>query len=223
MAAPMMTIGYWKGWKGLGERVKLLAEYLHLPYIWKPYVSEAEDWGKDKATLKTDFPNLPYIIDGDVVMSESAALMHYLALKGKREDLLGKNTAQRVEVTTILGVLQDVQSYTGSCLRGQAPWKETWEKQIVPRFEKISKHLGTKKFICDDLTIADFVLFTHLQMHSDLKPDSFDKLPNLKEYFARFSAIPEIAAYLASDRTYKSFLPATAIDRARKGLEVAAQ
>jgi glutathione S-transferase len=96
-------------------------------------------------------------------------------------------------------------------------------KQIVPRFAKISKHLGTKQFICDDLTIADFVLFTQLQLHSDLKPDSFDKLPNLKEFFARFSAIPEVAAYLASDRTSKLFLPVKTIDSARKGLEVAAQ
>jgi glutathione S-transferase len=219
MAAPQITIGYWGGFKGLGEKVKMFAEYLHIPYTWKCYaVYRGEEWNKDKETLKTDFPNLPYIIDGDSIMTESHALMHYLALKAGREELLGKNTDQKVEIQTILGVLQDIQVYSFTSIRGDLPIKDSWEKQVIPRFEKISKHLGTKQFICGDLTIADFNLFMHCQMHLDLKPDIFDNMPNMKEYFARMSSIPEIAAYLASDRTSPRFLNPVSTEKARTAL-----
>jgi len=45
-----------------------------------------------------DFPNLPYFIDGETKISESAALLVYACLKAGREDLLGKTAKARVEI-----------------------------------------------------------------------------------------------------------------------------
>ena len=36
-----------------------------------------------KHTIGMDYPNLPYLIDGDVKMSESLAMLKYIARKGK--------------------------------------------------------------------------------------------------------------------------------------------
>ena len=40
-----------------------------------------------------DYPNLPYLIDGDVNLTETAAIMKYIAHKWKPE-LLGSNSAE---------------------------------------------------------------------------------------------------------------------------------
>lgn len=35
-----------------------------------------------------DYPNLPYIVDGDYKLSESAAIMNYLPLRYNQPDLV---------------------------------------------------------------------------------------------------------------------------------------
>ena len=41
--------------------------------------------------LKSDFPNLPYLKDGDTAITESYAIAHYLCYKTKKDNLLGIN------------------------------------------------------------------------------------------------------------------------------------
>lgn len=76
-----LVLGYWNI-RGLGERVRLLLEYLGLKYEQVFYLESDEDkWFKnDKPNLKTKNPaaNLPYLIDGDKVVSESTAVLVYL-------------------------------------------------------------------------------------------------------------------------------------------------
>lgn len=38
-----------------------------------------DEWLKVKETLQLDFPNLPYLIDGDLRMTQSMAIILYLA------------------------------------------------------------------------------------------------------------------------------------------------
>jgi hypothetical protein len=49
--------------------IRFLLEYLALPYEEKIYTlneeKKAEWFTKDKLTLSTDYPNLPYLKDGD--------------------------------------------------------------------------------------------------------------------------------------------------------------
>ena len=76
-----MIIGYWNI-RGLGHPVRNLAHYLGLKFEEKRYEKD-EDWfEKDKKGLGIPFPNLPYIIDGTLKLSESKALMNYLCIKG---------------------------------------------------------------------------------------------------------------------------------------------
>ena len=40
-----------------------------------------ECWFSEKQSLGLDFPNLPYFIDGDVNLTETRAIMKYIASK----------------------------------------------------------------------------------------------------------------------------------------------
>jgi glutathione S-transferase len=92
-----ITLGYWKI-RGLGFHVRVVLEYLGLSYKIKDYVQgdapefSVKEWHDDKFSLGFAFPNLPYIIDGDVKLSETLAIMQYLANKYDRT-LLGKTAA----------------------------------------------------------------------------------------------------------------------------------
>jgi glutathione S-transferase len=89
-----LTLGYWFI-RGLAERIRLLLEYLGLPYEQEFYFEDNEDqWFKvDKPKLleKNPAANLPYLIDGDKIISESTAILVHLCHRAGRLDLLGRN------------------------------------------------------------------------------------------------------------------------------------
>ena len=52
-----------------------------------------ESWFSVKEKLGLDFPNLPYYIDGDFKLTESAAIIKYIAAKYDAK-LLGRTTEE---------------------------------------------------------------------------------------------------------------------------------
>ena len=54
---------------------------------------DRSDWLNEKENLGMEFPNLPYLFDGDVKITETLGIMQYIAKKWK-PDLLGRNAAE---------------------------------------------------------------------------------------------------------------------------------
>lgn len=50
----------------------------------------AEWFGKDKLELNIPLPNLPYLIDEDIKLTESSVIAIYLIKKYKKLELLGQ-------------------------------------------------------------------------------------------------------------------------------------
>ena len=68
-------------------------------------------WYKYKFTLGLDFPNLPYLIDGDVKLTESQAIARYISGK-YRPELLGKTLEDRANVDMLYSISNDARSAT---------------------------------------------------------------------------------------------------------------
>ena len=84
-----LVFGYWAmrgGTRGNGARY--LLNYCGADYTEKTYNMDGVEWQQDKPNLMP-FCNLPYIIDGNVKISETLAVHQYIASKYKPE-LLGR-------------------------------------------------------------------------------------------------------------------------------------
>ena len=84
-----VTFGYWNvrgGHRGNGTRYIL--NYCKVPYTEKTYTFGTNEWPEAKPNLGMEFPNLPYIKDGDFKVTETLAVQQYIAMKWKPE-LLG--------------------------------------------------------------------------------------------------------------------------------------
>lgn len=106
-----VVLGYW-AIRGLSERVRQLLEYLSIPYTEQKYegAEGRAKWVQEvKQSLipKNPAVTLPYLLDGDKLVSESDAICVYLCHKAERTDLLGRNADEQVALFTAHGVYKD--------------------------------------------------------------------------------------------------------------------
>ena len=89
-----VKLGYW-AIRGIAERIRMILEYIELPYDQiLESKTDRDHWFNDqkpKLMQKNPAVTLPYLLDGDRVISESDAIIIYIIHKAKRLELLGRN------------------------------------------------------------------------------------------------------------------------------------
>ena len=74
------VLGYWKI-RGLAAQIRYMFHYLNVDFEDKLYeAGDAPDFDKScwldvKGTLGLEYPNLPYLIDGETKLTETVAIM----------------------------------------------------------------------------------------------------------------------------------------------------
>lgn len=108
--ANKLVLGYW-AIRGLAERIRLVLEFTGLPYEEVKYQESDEDqWfkvDKPKYLPRNAALTLPYLLDGDRVITESTAIIVYICHKAGRLDLLGRSPDEQVLLATAYGVYKD--------------------------------------------------------------------------------------------------------------------
>ena len=94
-----VTLCYWD-LRGRGEPSRLLLRYAganwedkRRVFNKKDFMQAVGDWKAEKFNLGLDFPNLPYLIDGDVKITQSIAVIRYL---GRKYNLTATTEAEHV-------------------------------------------------------------------------------------------------------------------------------
>jgi len=195
-----LQLVYWN-LQGNAQAVRYALEYFGVPYTeTRKEISEWENWLKEKPTLGLDFPNLPYIVDGDFKLSESMALLQYVALKAKQPQALGGDDIDRIKVTEMLGVLLDVKEAIFNVLWRDASTDEAKRKEnfvkCKEKFDYFGKLLGDKEFLLGYITIPDFFLFYMLDLVNLIDAKEFESYNDpIKNYYKKFANLPQIKAY----------------------------
>jgi glutathione S-transferase len=104
---------------------------------------------KPKLITKNPAVTLPYLLDGDKVISESTAILVYLCHKANRTDLLGRNAEEQVSLFTAYGVYKDFHPNYIRMVYGKYDENNTFDQALsrslqdfVPYLTKLNGILG---------------------------------------------------------------------------------
>ncbi|KAG8189007.1 hypothetical protein JTE90_019017 [Oedothorax gibbosus] len=207
--ASLPVLGYWNI-RGLAQSIRLMLNYAEEQfedklYKYGPFPEYSRsDWTNVKFTLDLDFPNLPYFIDGDRKITQSIAIMRYLARKlelepGTEDEKIHSDIVEQQFADFRMGLARISYDPNFDTL------KEVYLKNLPQALKLFSTFLGERKyFACQDkITYVDFIAYEALDVHRLLSPECLDAYDNLKSFMDRFEALPTIAKYMKSDKFLK--------------------
>jgi glutathione S-transferase len=150
---------------------------------------------------------LPVLVDGDLVLTESAAIVLYLAEKYRRflpTDVRGRAEVNRWLLFTVTELEQPL-------------WRIAKNRNLYPEEQRLAadiplasqdfrrmaevaeKHMQGRRFVVgDDVTVADFVLAYTLDWANEVK--LLDRSPQLVAYMERMYARPKAPKRIAQLR-----------------------
>jgi glutathione S-transferase len=200
-----ITLGYWKS-RGRAQVPRLLMAYTGASWEEVAY-TEPEKWfGKDKMALGLDFPNLPYLIDGNFNVTETSAIcMYIIERSNKKETLMGSTSQERAKIINATGVIMDIMEEMHRMAYDKSPEMlrtKTWES-TKPKLQQLSHFKGKKEWLFDRLTLADFMLSEMSFYIENMFPEGFKEFPFLMEVRIHFESLPEIKKYYSQPTAMK--------------------
>jgi len=206
-------LGYWNI-RGLAAPCRMMLAYAGMEVKETRYSSKDEWFEKDKPKLLplNALTNLPYMVEGDKVITQTNALMLYIARKTR---LAGKGK-QQTDVETALCEVYDLRdTFVGimywykKIVRTVAEFEEEkktyFENKAGPLLDKFEKLLskGTPYLTGTSPSAADFHLWEMLDQHAlfakDIGKDACEGRPMLKAFHERFRALDRLQSYFESD------------------------
>jgi len=207
-----IVIAYWKI-RGLAQPARMVLGYAKADFEDRHYeCGDAPDydrscWTNVKQSFGLDFPNLPYLLDSDVKITQSNAIMRYL---GRKFGLVGETEEQNVRMDMIENQAMDFRNGFTRLVYGSnaSNFKEKSEqylesiKNVLGMFDRF---LGVthKWFAGDKLTFVDFIMYELLDQHRLFSNNIFDVYDNLKNFLKNFENVPEIKEFMASKKCFK--------------------
>ncbi|KAM4802736.1 glutathione S-transferase Mu 5-like [Urocitellus parryii] len=190
-----MVLGYWDV-RGLAHAIRLLLEFTDTSYEEKRYIrGEAPDydgsqWLDVKFKLDLDFPNLPYLMDGN---------------NARKHNMCGDTEEEKIRVDIMENQIMDFRmQLVRLCYNSDhEKMKPQYLEQLPGQLKLFYLFLGKYSwFAGEKLTFVDFLTYDVLDQNPMFEPKCLDEFPNLKAFMCRFEALEKIAAYLQSDRFF---------------------
>lgn len=206
-----ITLGYWNI-RGLAEPIRLLLEHLGVNYKDEVYeLGPAPDysreaWLKQKLILALDFPNLPYLIDSPLRITESIAILRYICHKFEPK-LLGTKLEEWAYIDMTSCLLYDFIRDKGEIMYAPDPSKVPKRKidNVNDTIKKLAKLLETRKYLTGDkLSYVDFMCVEALESINDLIEPIFTTYPSLEKYFVEMTNLPNVKKYRSSEKYTKN-------------------
>nr|ABL09304.1 allergen Aca s 8 [Acarus siro] len=194
MSKPIL--GYYNV-RGYAQPIRNLLAYAGVDFIDKRYPMDpvqlaSPEWQAEKHTFGFDFPNTPYLIDGDVKLTQSLAILRYLA---RKYGLEGATETEKNRIALLEQQINDLQtSFFLSLLKGdEAAFLQTLPDQLAG----VSAFLGVNQFAAgSSVAYVDFLLYEYLVRVLVYKPEIIGRFENLVQYIKRIEALPRLAEWI---------------------------
>ncbi|XP_059122061.1 glutathione S-transferase Mu 1-like isoform X1 [Peromyscus eremicus] len=174
----------------------MLLEYTDSSYEEKKYTMgdapdyEQSQWLSDKFKLGLDFPNLPYLIDGSHKITQSNAILRYIA---RKHNLCGETEEERIRADIVENqVMDNRMQLIRLCYNPDfEKLKPEFLKTIPEKMKLYSEFLGKRSWCAGNkITYVDFLVYDILDQHRIFQPHCLDAFPNLNDFMARFEVMP---------------------------------
>ncbi|XP_049688624.1 glutathione S-transferase 2 [Accipiter gentilis] len=201
----VVTLGYWDI-RGLAHAIRLLLEYTETPYQERQYRPgpapdfDPSDWTNEKEKLGLDFPNLPYLIDGPTKLTQSNAILRYIA---RKHNMGGETEEEMLRVDMLENQLMDLRMrFAQLCYNPDfEKLKPAYLEQLPGKLRDLSRFLGSRPwFAGEKLTFVDFLAYDVLDQQRMFVPECPELQGNLGRFLQRFEALEKISAYMRSGR-----------------------
>ncbi|GFR10608.1 glutathione S-transferase Mu 1 [Trichonephila clavata] len=195
MAKPIL--GYWNV-RGITEPIRYLLRYKKADFEEKRYVVGEDEWKKEKFNLGLEFPNLPYYIDGDMKLTQSVAILRYLA---RKHGLDGKTGEEKRRIALAEQQILDFRANLRKLAFSEnyETDKDEFIKDLPKQYQLWEKFLGDRKYIAgDEITYVDFQVYEIFDFYRIFHPSTFESFPTLKTFHDRIKNLPEIKQYINS-------------------------
>ncbi|GAV06461.1 hypothetical protein RvY_16447 [Ramazzottius varieornatus] len=194
-----VVLGYWNI-RGLVNSIRLLLEHVGQKYEYQAV--DGEKWfGGQKHSMGLPFPNLPYLIDGNTKLTQSRAILKYLA---RKHGLVATSEEEMQKQDMVDGVLLDIQNNWGRLVYASEDFeqeKQKFMKEKVDNFRGLDKWLSNQQYVTGNkLNFLDFALLEQLEGHAAAMPELLNQFPNLQKYRERMMNLKGVKEYLTSDR-----------------------
>ncbi|KAF7244978.1 hypothetical protein EG68_10140 [Paragonimus skrjabini miyazakii] len=188
-----IVIGYWKI-RGLAQPIRLLLEYHGLKYNEEVFECgpapnyDRKMWLDKKSNIGLDFPNLPYYKDEDITLTQSEAILRYIA---EKNNMGGANPKERALLSMINGAVNDLRwAFIRICYSPDfEKLKPEFMASLPDKLKTFEEYLKTHFWISGNkLDYPDFNLYDLLDTLKALESSCLDAFPKLKDYVMKFEA-----------------------------------
>lgn len=162
-------------------------------------VIDGGEWFRVKNTLGLDYPTMPYLIDGDVRLTQSIAICVYIEQKHNScpvaADVLGR-------AVMLCMLAKDWRDSFNQRVVMPMP-KEQWEgSSAMFRQGMLPKHMKaldailakkTTKYLMTDAPLAaDFLMFDYVELMMHFAKDVVEQYPNVVAYLATMEELDAV-------------------------------
>jgi glutathione S-transferase len=150
-------------------------------------------WGAEKFKLGLDLPNLPYLIDGDIKVTQSLAVTRYL---GRKFGLVpGDSERDILKCEMIEQEAMDLRdAFQKLCLDKEFEQKKAaYIENVGGKLGLLDTYIGAGPFVLGEkLTYVDFMVYEFVSQIRKLTPETVEKNENLVRLLQHFRDLPQL-------------------------------
>jgi len=164
----------------------------------KSFGSPDNEWTDIKDHMDLPFPSLPYLVDGELRLTQSNAILRYIA---KRHQLCGKDPTEEAMADMVSEIANEYRT-TLTRLFYNPAFESEVEAFLALAPEKLrtfNDTVGDGYFAGSNLTWVDFVMYELLDQTRILSPGIFDRYDNIARFMDAFENFEAIKIYMGSD------------------------
>ncbi|XP_028690133.1 glutathione S-transferase Mu 4 isoform X2 [Macaca mulatta] len=137
-----------------------------------------------------DIRGLPYLIDGTHKITQSNAILRYIA---RKHNLCGETEEEKIRVDILENQAMDVSNQLARVCYSPdfEKLKPEYLEGLPTMMQHFSQFLGKRPwFVGDKITFVDFLAYDVLDLHRIFEPKCLDAFPNLKDFISHFECSP---------------------------------